>query len=380
MNIVLPKPKSLMHYGLLLMICKVSFESSAILPYNELFDTILSVLSALCLIVYSLMQGYTNQRIIAYSIVICVAVYSVFCTSQFGFLITFLTIIAIAKCDIDEIINFIFSYEILFLVVHTICCLILMAAGKILLYANYYGEIRFNFGFIHPNVFSIYLFNLILMWIWLNYSKLNIWNLIGICLIEVLFFILTRTRTTLIEFFVAVLLILIGKRRENSRLLSCIAAVISPLISIFILVLISNYTRNIPIINFIDGLLSSRIRLGAYGYTNYGITLFGQSINFNVIWDPFWRLNGFTFDCTYSSLWVMQGAVWLVVISIAFYKLAKLRSNKINVMLIVWCLYAITEVHGLNGFKCFPILLIVLLLQNKQERDASYTLKKSIAG
>ena len=380
MNIVLPKPKSLMHYGLLLMICKVSFESSAILPYNELFDTILSVLAALCLIVYSLMQGYTNQRIIAYSIVIVVAVYSVFCTSQFGFLITFLTIIAIAKCDIDEIVKFIFLYELLFLLIHTVCCLVFVFAGKILLYANYYGEIRFNFGFTHPNVFSVYLFNLILMWIWLNYSKLNMGNLISICLIEVLFFIFTRTRTTLIEFFIVILLILIGKRRENSRLLSCIAAVIFPLISIVILVLISNYTKNIPIINNLDGLLSSRIRLGAYGYTNYGITLFGQSINFNVIWDPFWRLNGFTFDCTYSSLWVMQGAAWLVVISIAFYKLAKLRSNKINVMLIVWCLYAITEVHGLNGFKCFPILLIVLLLQNKQERDASYTLKKSIAG
>ena len=40
--------------------------------------------------------------------------------------------------------------------------------------------------------------------------------------------------------------------------------------------------------------------------------------------------------------------------------LTKYKSNKINVALISWGLYAMTEVHGLNGFMCFSCSISII--------------------
>ena len=125
-----------------------------------------------------------------------------------------------------------------------------------------------------------------------------------------------------------------------------------------------------------DKLLSARIRLGAYAYNNYGISLLGQDMNdINVIWDSFWQLSGFTFDCTYTFLMINQGIIWLFIIIVAFYFLAKRGTEQVWVMIIAWSLYAVTEVHGLNSFKCFPILLIAMCFNQNNGKYNRQSLK-----
>ena len=36
-----------------------------------------------------------------------------------------------------------------------------------------YGVVRYDMGFGHPNRVSILLFNLLIMWIWLNFDRLQ---------------------------------------------------------------------------------------------------------------------------------------------------------------------------------------------------------------
>ena len=61
---------------------------------------------------------------------------------------------------------------------------------------------------------------------------------------------------------------------------------------------------------------------------------------------------------------VNQGVIWLILLAFIFYKLAKLNSGKVNIFLIVWALYGVTEVHGLNGFLCMPIFLSAFVFKS----------------
>ena len=73
---------------------------------------------------------------------------------------------------------------------------------------------------------------------------------------------------------------------------------------------------------------------------------------------------------------MQQGIIWLVTIILLFYKLNQLNNDKINFAIIAWAIYGITEVHGLNVYMLFPILLVSELFDKKQNIE-KYVINKS---
>lgn len=364
----LPKPNNLLYLGMLLMIIKVSFSESKILLYNDIVDNLLSWGATGILAFYIMQQRFSIKKLIIYSVVTLMSLYSTVVTGQYGFLITIITILAVSDKNFEKIIYFIYKWELCFFIVHTFLSIFWGMIPSNSLTQVIYGVGRFDFGFLHPNTFSAYLFNLIIMWIWINYDKITYKTIMRIFLISTVAYMFTKTRTTYIDIILICLMLFIFNNKKQNKILSRIAMGIVPIISIFIFIFISHYTNDNLFILTIDNLLSARIRLGAYAYTNYGVSLLGQNIeNVHMVWDSYWRLNEFTFDCTYYSLMVMQGYIWLLIIVIGFYLLAKKNDNKINIAIVAWSLYAVTEVHGLNGFKCFPILLLALLISSRKK-------------
>ena len=90
--------------------------------------------------------------------------------------------------------------------------------------------------------------------------------------------------------------------------------------------------------------------------------MFGQNLNnTNAVWDSVWQLSGtVTFDNIYTYLLINIGIIWLVLLGILFYRISFMKNAKYNLFLIVWALYGITEVHGINPVMVFPILLIAV--------------------
>lgn len=364
--IALPKPKNMLYFGLLLMILKVFIPLSDVLPQSIVFDNILSFTSAGILAIDVILKKLSIKRLIVYSVITILSLYTSIVTEQYGFLITVVAVMAIANYDFDSIIYFIYRWELILFVTHMGIALLYNFLPGVSI-VQIIGDVkRFNFGFGHPNTFSAYLFNLIIMWIWLHYKTIVSKDVIQILLIELVSYVFTRTRTSLIDVFVLCIILLIAKRYEINTILSTIAKFIVPFFSAFIFILVILFITKNPVVLFLDKLVSSRIRLGAYAYYFYKPTLFGQNIPFsNVTWDSFWQLNGLTFDCTYTSLIMMQGIVWLIILSIGFFLLGRMKNNKISIAIIAWALYAITEIHGINGFMCFPVLLLSILLKPK---------------
>ena len=116
----LPRIRNELYLGMFLMIIKVSLSQSSIVPYNEAVDNFLSLFAAFLLAFYIVKEKYSIKTLFIYAFIALVALYSTVKTGNNGFLITIITCLAIRNQDMDRVIDFIFRYEAIFLVIHTL--------------------------------------------------------------------------------------------------------------------------------------------------------------------------------------------------------------------------------------------------------------------
>lgn len=371
MRITLPKLSPFLHLGIFLMVIKVSCNSSDILFYSETMDTVLALIAAGLFAVEIFRQKYTGKIIAVNMLIGALALYCVVITGNYGFLITVLLCMAIRESSFDVVIRHIWVYELCFLLMHTSCSFV---CGLFLGMPNWqdiYGVIRYDFGFVHPNMFSMYVFNLILMWVWLYYDQIKKEHIVMIMIVMGMVSLFTKTRTSFLDAMFLCFLLLFLKQETKDRekgLTFCVKGIV-PFLTVIILWLCITYPMGCKINQLADRVLNSRIRLGGYAYDHYGITVFGQNLSdVEAVWDPVWQITGDTFDNIYTALAMNYGVIWIILISLFFYKLARQNNKKINICLLMWAMYGVTETHGLNGFLCFPILLITLLYDEGKKK------------
>lgn len=357
-----------MDLGLLLFVFKTGFDVSGILPHNAILDNITIIVGLGAFIISILQQNYSAITLFKYALVTVLSLCSTVASGQSVIIVTVVTILAIRQLDFTRVINKLRIWSTWFLCIHSLYFMALYFLGNAQMFStDAQGRVRASFGFGHANTFSIYLFNIILMWVWEKYEKLAWKDIAKIFLIETVAFMLTNSRTSYLCVIVFILLLmLILYRKLPLKWLNKVAGLIFPVLSILSLfsykLLLGG---NIPI-RLIDDALTGRITLGAYALQNDGLSLIGQKISFGkMTWTPEWQLNYFTLDCTYTSLWVNIGWIWIIILMVCFYMLAKRNEIKVSLFIIMWALYAISEVHGLDAYLCFPILMVTFLLDNQ---------------
>ena len=77
-----------------------------------------------------------------------------------------------------------------------------------------------------------------------------------------------------------------------------------------------------------------------------------------VTYDSVYRLNYFTFDNIYTDITMQQGLIWVIILAVLFFLIAIKRNDANNFAIIAWGVYGITEVHGLNVYMLFVVLLV----------------------
>lgn len=371
MQIKIPKVRTCLEMGLFIFTIKTGLDISGIISLNEYVDSALIIVGLVMFIIAILQQGYTLSVLLKYAVITAISLYSTILSGQSVIIITVITILAVRQTNITDIIKKIRIWASLFLVIHSLYYFVLLLFEDAQLFAiDAQGRLRASFGFGHANSFSIYLFNIILAWVWENYERLTTKHLAIIAIIETLFFLFTDSKTSYI--CVAIFLVFLYttiKKKRNSETIHRVAASIVPLLALLFLCFYHLWLKGNPFIIVMDNILTGRIKLGAYALHQYGITPLGQSVFYGKLsWTPDWNLNYFTLDCTYTSLWINIGWIWLIILSIAFFKLARKKDRKVSIFIIMWALYAITEVHGLDVYLCVPILLVDLLFKNIERR------------
>ena len=244
------------------------------------------------------------------------------------------------------------------------------------------GVVRYNMGFGHPNRFSILVFNLLLMWIWIHFSTITYTEITVIGIISLINYSITKTRTNEIALIFLLMILIFYKSfpKKVSAFLKWSAMTIVPVLSLLSMVLVLLYQRGGSTLAMaLDVILSARIRLGAYAYEHYGLSLLGRNLsNIEIQYDSVYRLNSFTFDNIYTDILMRQGTIWLLIIAIFFVMLARKQKDNINFAIVAWGIYGITEVHGLNVYMLFVMLLVNELFENNQMTERLYLRRKGI--
>jgi hypothetical protein len=360
-----------LYSGTLFLVIKTVLSASKIIPYSEFIDTILATLGALCMVLSIIMQRYRVKVLFIYTMLIGITAYNAMITGNNALAVTVITCLAIRKTDLKTYIQFIFKLQSAFVICHTIIAIIGGMIGTFNIVQNIGGITRYDFGMRHPNSFAALAFNLMIMWIWLNWNKIKARHIIFMILSSGILYYFCKTRTNFIAMLAVIgFAFVCGVKHKFVRRIGEIATVIIPLLSVAMGVAIILYAKGNRIVLLLNEVLNARITLGAYALAHYSFTLFGQnmiSLYTGTTWDPIWQLNAFTFDCVYTYMLINQGIIWLILLTILFAKLARRNNPKDNVAIISWALYGVTELQGLNCFSCMPILLLTKLFGTETE-------------
>ncbi len=368
-RLTLPKPKTYAQYGIVLLVLKVFISYTTFgraIPY---LDGFLSLLAVVYLGLSILNKGYTKKTLLIYIVMALFGLYSSYCVGNLMLFTTILTILAIYHEK--RTILFLYKYEVAVFVILFVLSII---TGNVKRYIEDGICLYIDFGFSHPNVVAAMLFNIMIMWIWLSYDNLNRSTYFKLSIFSFAVYFFTGTRTILIMGLMTIFLVMLSKseRRWVQSGISFIARWIVPVLSLCFLYTTINYQSGGAIIKAVDALITGRLKLGAYAYEHYGFTLFGQVVEKGTDfgYDALWNMSKFsTFDNLYTKLMINNGIIWIVIIAIAFFYIAKFRNNIINCMIIVWAIYAVTEGHGLNVYLCFPILFIALIIDKNRDLE-----------
>lgn len=372
-TIELPRPRGLSEWAMLIMIVKTILSLSVVIPYNDYIDLTLTVVAVALFIIDILSQGYTVKTLLLCGVVVLVALYSCVTIGNSALLVTMITCLAIRNRDIDREVELIYRYELLFFILHTILAILMWMIGNSEIYVVGAAGIRFHLGFGNRNRLAIYLFNLVIMWIYLHFDNIKWKNILVILLLGGGVYALTATRTNFVEIAITVILLSLFKvlPKMTKNIVSTLCKFLFPMLFVITIILVQAYSKQNPIAMAIDTLLSSRIRLGAYAYIRDGFTLFGQRVSYTAVWDEVYRLSTFTFDNIYTYFAMNQGIIWMILLSICFFLMSSSDDDKGKFAIIVWMLYGMTEVHGLNCYMCFPLLIVTQLLKNEKWRSNS---------
>lgn len=375
----LPERLSLLYAGMLLYTLERCWNASLILPYHAGVDEVLKICFVLMMVLVIAGQEFTPRLYVIYALA---AVGAVTIRLRTGLMLDVFTLLIILACrgaDLVRVVNVIRRSTTVFLIAHTcyFACLVLLGRQE-LFYADPTGRVRCGFGMLGPNLMASYFFNLVLMWAWEKYDSIHLPQVAGVLVVATVLYQFTDSRTAyLCTIMLCVLVLIVKRSRIAARLTNWTAAWIAPGLSL--LVLVCSYHRKEGLAKMLDKLLNYRIKHSAYGIANFGFTLFGQEVDYSTVIDPEkWRIftPDFTFDCVYSYLWCNIGILWLVLICVCFFLLARRGNPRISMCLIFWALYGMSEVTVMSIVRFFPLLLISILFLPREEADRLYAPKQ----
>lgn len=371
MKLQVPVPNTLFRIGLLLMIVKAYSSYSSIIEVSDSVDMALSLVACLFFAGSIMQKQYCTKTWVSFFLIVMLTLFTSWKTGNLMMFITVVTCLAMCGEDVDKTIRFLLFWETAYILVTVVISVVMHTCGISML--TLVGkELRYNFGFSHPNVFACIATNLIAMYLWLNFNSVRIYQIFSISAVTLVIYLLSGSRTALIiVVFLIVFVVLFRNAPPKNRLLRAGAAITAPTLSCFFYICVRKYTSGNKLIQLLDTALSKRIKLGAYGYNHYGISFFGQNLgDMKIKWDPYWRLTTFTFDNMYTQLMVTQ-LFWLIVICLLLYRLALRADTKRCIFILTWALYGISEIHVINPYLFFVILLVTELFD-----ETRYSMRK----
>lgn len=375
--------QNLYEYGFMILAVKNLLDSSGLFKRPEWLDTLL-IFTFLCLIFWKLaLQRYTMSRLIIFGVVGVICAYTCIKGDYFYIIFSFLGIIAMQDVDLKEVVRKTSNVKIIILLIHIfVYFVILFAMPDKIVYIYRNGIKRHYFFLGHPNTFSMYVLWTSMEYLYSRYDKLKIINLVSIWLVNFITYQFTNSNTGVMVTTLAIVLSICDKKNVRGiiKSLQPLSKYGFAICSITIPLFVASYSkfsgRMMEIFNHINDFFTGRLLYGAYVYDVYGATLLGRTITFakKSYWRGHW-IDTVVLDNSYIWLFVMYGALYLIILSIAFFLIAKSTSNIEKILIISFTFYGVMEAYIMNAAICFPLLFIGKYLYIRIQEKREFKLK-----
>lgn len=217
------------------------------------------------------------------------------------------------------------------------------------------GRYRHSMGFFHPNTFSMFVFFILCLWVYLRGSRFSLVDALATAFISALVFYFTNSRTSFILSLVligmSITVRFVPKRVVCSRGMQVGVAVLVPAIAISNIVITIAYDPAVPLMSDANTLLSNRLALGHKALLDAGITVMGTPFNFT-----------YPVDSAYVTVLIKCGIVSLGV-AIALYTMACVRASRkghAHLIVILILIVFIGWSENCNLFLQFNQFLLIL--------------------
>ena len=361
----------------LVLLVKVMCTYSLIVPWSSFADD-LCIAFAICVMLAKLCTlTLPLGKLLALGCMSAFALYTCVSMQMYDLLVTTIAICLLVNEDLEEYITLLLKAQSAILIFHIVVSGILSLSGspdRFWFVAD--DRLRFNGGFRHSNVLSCCILSCMLMFVWKRFRRITANQFACLFCITALTYLMSRSRTGLL-LNLLLLLITILSQGNTSKLLEKIIdpllVLLFPGLSAGLFLAQKQFVAGNRIALLLDDLLTTRIKLGAYAYMRSGATFLPRYLDYVTsgvnVWTPEWNISIFTFDCLYSYLFMQMGTIWIGIITVLLAIVCKRLDFRNKLFFLFWVLFAVVEVHGLNCFTFFPLLLLSALISEKGADD-----------
>lgn len=367
-NICKPARKYILYFALAVYVLEQVLFFSDIFPFSVGTEKVFKLIYVLTIAVVFLLQDYSPKLYLAYGLLGAACVLTRLGSGLMFWVYSVITILALRQEDISDVFRFLrWCLTISLLILALAFAVKYFQGQRQFIEIDNVGRRRVRLAFVHANTLAIYILNLILLWIWEKYDSIGPKAIASLLLISLAVYLLTDCRTAfLCEMLLCLMIILAKYGGKAAGLLHFGARWAAPAAAVFMLACSMMWLapNRGPFLEKANHLLSGRVYLSAYAVKHFGFTLFGQSMPLDpVTVSPEWPTPFIALDCVYSVFCCCIGAIWLILICVSFYKLAKLRDLRISIFLILWAFYGASETLTLYVILFSPLLLVSILFR-----------------
>lgn len=333
--------------------------------YNDTLFSIFKLISYALLLVKFFLDFKSMGLNIFKSLLILLIAYISFKHSNSNFLTPVLIFIAFSK-DIkcEDVVKTIFM-ALIFSVIPVILLSFLGIIDNTIIYKSHSGEIAYSLGFYHPNTTGAIIFEIVMLYLYLNYNKINLKKILLIMCIVIFSYYYTKSRTSALLIAFALMSLTIYKYLKKTiseknaiNLFSSITKYV--FITITSVCLIISMTFEVSkVANLFTGRLGQMI----YYYKYYGLTLWGQKLlgYLNNI-DQLIKTKLYILDNGYMYLLLGFGIVMFTLFILYELKMITFAKKNMNFMLLIillsYIIYGFSETVLIRWNYNFSLFLI----------------------
>lgn len=239
--------------------------------------------------------------------------------------------------------------------------------------------IRYALGFKYSTYPAIYMWYFTTLYLYIKKEKISWCQYSVLAVINIIFYIITDSRTELICSLGIILITISFYNCHNKKIKMFFANITKYSVIIFTIICVCitiGYNPKISFMNKLNKALSGRLSLAQKGMENFGITIFGNKIEWiglSLVYSGVNTAKEFNFvDIAYLNILYNYGLVTLIIILYFFCGVTKKQIEKSNTYFC--CTMLIIAIHGIINpqlfqitYNIFILLFVELIISCKEE-------------